>query len=69
MWQWLFDDVDIVVVAGEAGEIVGKIKPGDPLREFDGYTTSDATKKKIIENVFSKGDKYFLSGKLIFFYN
>lgn len=54
-----------VFVPGEAGEIVGKIKPGDPLREFDGYTQSDATKKKIIENVFSKGDKYFLSGELI----
>jgi len=34
------------------------------MREFDGYASSEATKKKIANNVFKKGDCYFLTGEL-----
>jgi len=42
---------------------VGKIVKGKPLREFDGYSNSEATRKTIAHNVFKKGDCYFLTGE------
>jgi len=51
--------------AGEVGELLGLIADDDPLRSFKGYTDKKATKKKIIENVFKKGDKYFRTGDLL----
>lgn len=35
---------------------------GDPIREFDGYASKEATKNKIAYDVFSKGDSAFLTG-------
>jgi solute carrier family 27 (fatty acid transporter), member 1/4 len=32
---------------GEIGEMIGRIVPGDPSREFSGYTHSEATEKKV----------------------
>jgi len=52
------------VCVGEAGQLVGRIVKGQPLREFDGYASPEATKKKIANNVFKKDDCYFLSGML-----
>lgn len=49
----------------ETGEFVGKIIDSDPTRCFDGYASKDATKKKIITNVFHKGDRAFSSGDLL----
>ncbi|KAK4336699.1 hypothetical protein RND71_043445 [Anisodus tanguticus] len=51
--------------AGESGEFVGKIITTDITRSFDGYLNKDATKRKIIRNVFTKGDQAFLSGDLL----
>lgn len=51
--------------ADETGEFVGKIIENDPSRAFDGYANKDATEKKIIRNVFSKGDAAFASGDLL----
>ena len=48
--------------AGEAGEFVGKIVRGDPIKDFRGYQDKEATEKKILRNVFRKGDLYFRSG-------
>ena len=42
---------------------MGKIVRGDPMREFDGYASNEATKKKIGYDVFRKGDSYFLTGQ------
>jgi len=51
---------------GEAGELLGKIKPNDPTAAFGGYHGNEqATKKKIIENAFEKGDRYFRTGDLL----
>ena len=50
-------------LTGEAGEFVGKIKRHDPLRDFYGYAGSpEASDKKTVTDVFSKGDIAFLSG-------
>ena len=48
--------------AGEAGEFVGKIVRGDPIKDFRGYQDKEATEKKILRNVFREGDLYFRSG-------
>lgn len=47
---------------GEEGELVGKIIRGDPVKDFKGYQDSTATNKKILSDVFKKGDIYFRSG-------
>jgi acyl-coenzyme A synthetase/AMP-(fatty) acid ligase len=37
----------------------------DPIYRFDGYTDETATNKKILRDVFVKGDMYFNSGDLL----
>lgn len=51
---------------GECGEFVGKIIETDPSRAFDGYVDSEASKKKVVHNVFQVGDKAFRSGDLLY---
>ncbi|KAL6482409.1 hypothetical protein MHYP_G00104890 [Metynnis hypsauchen] len=50
---------------GEPGVLVGRINQQDPLRRFDGYANQEATTKKIVHNVFKKGDSAYLSGDLM----
>ncbi|XP_037399749.1 long-chain fatty acid transport protein 1b [Pygocentrus nattereri] len=50
---------------GEPGVLVGWINQQDPLRRFDGYANQEATNKKIVHNVFKKGDSAYLSGDLM----
>jgi fatty-acyl-CoA synthase len=51
---------------GEAGEAIGFIPDDDKFTgKFEGYTDKEATKKKILENVFEKGDRWFSSGDLL----
>lgn len=50
---------------GEAGEFVGKIVRGDPVRDFHGYADETASKKKVVRDVFRKGDAAFLSGDIL----
>ncbi len=50
---------------GEPGEFIGKIVRGDPVKDFQGYRDPEATKKKILADVFRKGDLYFRSGDIL----
>lgn len=50
-------------VPGEPGEFIGKIVQNDPVRDFHGYADKSATKKKVVKDVFKRGDHAFLSGK------
>jgi len=50
---------------GEPGEFVGIIQQHHPVREFTGYSDRDATEKKILRNVWSKGDLCFRSGDIL----
>jgi acyl-CoA synthetase (AMP-forming)/AMP-acid ligase II len=50
------------VKPGEVGLLVSRISGVLP---FDGYVDRRATQKKILEDVFKKGDRYFDSGDLI----
>jgi hypothetical protein len=45
---------------------IGKIIPDDPSRAFLGYVDKSASEKKIVRDVFKKGDSAFLSGIVIF---
>lgn len=38
---------------------------GDPVKDFVGYRDPTATKKKILSDVFVKGDLYFRSGDIL----
>lgn len=50
---------------GEPGLFVGKIAPKDPAREFTGYSDKKASEKKVVQNVFNEGDKWFNSGDIL----
>ena len=56
------DGLAIQCGPGEPGEMVGRIDKGHPIRDFHGYTDNSSTSKKIMTDVFSKGDLYFRSG-------
>ncbi|KAJ8679470.1 hypothetical protein QAD02_015257 [Eretmocerus hayati] len=49
----------------EPGMFIGLIKQGNASREFNGYLDREASKKKIIEDVFVRGDKAFLTGDIL----
>ena len=52
---------------GEAGEALGKISndPDTPTGRFDGYARKEETEKKILRDVFEKGDAWFRTGDLL----
>ena len=50
---------------GEHGEFVGMIVANHDVRDFKGYASKEATQKKIIRDVFKKGDCAFLSGDIL----
>lgn len=59
------DGFCIECAPGEPGELLGLINDANPLSKFEGYTDEASTKKKILTNVFVKGDKYFRTGDLL----
>ena len=52
---------------GEVGEAVGFIvdHPDIGAGRFEGYTSPEATEKKILRNVFAEGDAWWASGDLL----
>jgi fatty-acyl-CoA synthase len=48
----------------EVGEAIGKITT-EPGKTFDGYTRTSDTQKKILHDVFDKGDAWFRTGDLM----
>ncbi len=55
--------------ANEVGELIFKLEnqPLTAASEFRGYTDEAATKKKVLTDVFVRGDKYYRSGDLLRF--
>ena len=51
----------------EPGEVIGKIlkDPSRPGARFEGYATEAETNKKILRDVFAKGDIWFRTGDLM----
>ena len=50
---------------GEPGEVLGLINPSQSSTQFAGYTSKEASEKKIMRDVFVKGDQYFRTGDLL----
>jgi fatty-acyl-CoA synthase len=51
----------------EPGEVIGKIinDPSTPGNRFEGYADGQATERKILRDVFEKGDAWFRTGDLM----
>ncbi len=49
----------------EIGEMIGEIQADNPRFRFEGYEKKEATQKKILRNVFKKGDAWFRTGDLM----
>ena len=50
---------------GEPGICVGKINSKQTISTFLGYADKVESEKKILKNVFKKGDNYFNSGDIL----
>ncbi|HMN51637.1 MAG TPA: long-chain-acyl-CoA synthetase [Xanthobacteraceae bacterium] len=57
----------IVCDVGEAGEAIGQIinDASKPANRFEGYADTEATKKKVLRDVFEQGDAWFRTGDLL----
>jgi fatty-acyl-CoA synthase len=51
----------------EVGEVIGQIlnDPAKPANRFEGYASRTETEKKILHDVFEKGDAWFRTGDLM----
>ncbi|KOX75216.1 Long-chain fatty acid transport protein 4, partial [Melipona quadrifasciata] len=49
----------------EPGVFIGKIIPNNPFRAYLGYVDQKASEKKIVRDVFTKGDSAFISGDIL----
>ena len=60
------DGLCIACARGEAGEAIGRIGTADEGGgRFEGYTDAAETEKKILRDVFAKGDAWFRTGDLM----
>ena len=50
---------------GESGMFIAKIRVNNPFSDLPGYIDAEATRKKIVGDVFYKGDSHFLSGDIL----
>ncbi|HUG60590.1 MAG TPA: AMP-binding protein, partial [Methylomirabilota bacterium] len=57
----------IVCADGEPGELISEITddPRRPSQRFEGYTSDDAGRSKVLTDVFRKGDRWFRTGDLL----
>jgi fatty-acyl-CoA synthase len=56
----------VACARGEVGEAIGRIGAADEGGgRFDGYTDAGETEKKILRDVFAKGDAWFRTGDLM----
>jgi fatty-acyl-CoA synthase len=56
----------IACARGETGEAIGRIGTAEEGGgRFEGYTDAEATEKKILRDVFAKGDAWFRTGDLM----
>jgi len=49
----------------EVGELIGEIRAGETRFKYDGYESKEASNKKILHDVFKKGDRWFRTGDLM----
>jgi len=59
------DGLAVPCAYGEAGELVGRIDKGHPVRDYHGYADESSTTKKVMKDVWKKGDMCFRSGDIL----
>lgn len=59
------DGLAIECGPGQVGQCVGQIAAGDARSEFTGYLDRAASEKKVLTNVFQRGDAWFATGDLM----
>ena len=60
------DGLCIACARGESGEAIGRIGTADEGGgRFEGYTDKGETEKKVLRDVFAKGDAWFRTGDLM----
>jgi fatty-acyl-CoA synthase len=60
------DGFCIRCATGETGEAIGKIQGSEPGgREFEGYTSTEDSQRKILRDVFEPGDAWYRTGDLM----
>ena len=59
------DGLCIEAGPGQVGQCVGQIAAGDARSEFTGYLDKAASEKKVLHNVFERGDAWFATGDLL----
>ncbi len=60
------DGLCIACGSGEVGEAIGRIGTADEAGgRFEGYTNAAETEKKVLRDVFDKGDAWFRTGDLM----
>ena len=59
------DGFCILTDPDEAGEALGMIDASSPTGRFEGYAKKEETEKKILRDVFTKGDQWFRTGDLL----
>jgi fatty-acyl-CoA synthase len=59
------DGLCIEAGPGQIGECVGKINSGDARSEYSGYVDKAASEKKVLHDVFERGDAWFRTGDLM----
>ncbi len=61
------DGFCIKAAPNEVGEVISQIldDPSRPSQRFEGYADAVATRSKILQDVFEKGDRWFRSGDLM----
>jgi acyl-CoA synthetase (AMP-forming)/AMP-acid ligase II len=55
----------VLAAVDEKGLAANMIDNSNPVSRFDGYSDPSATSKKVLRDVFVKGDAYFNSGDLL----
>lgn len=59
------DGLCIEAGPGQVGQCIGMISAGDARSEFTGYLDKAASEKKVLQNVFERGDSWFATGDLM----
>ena len=59
------DGLCIPCAPDEPGELLGRVAHGGGGMEYDGYTDTEATKRKVLHDVFAPGDAWFRTGDLL----
>jgi acyl-CoA synthetase (AMP-forming)/AMP-acid ligase II len=59
------DGYGVVAETNEPGLLLSRVANAHPLARFDGYADEEATERKLLRDVFEKGDAWFNTGDVL----